>query len=723
MLKRTKILLSIILVICLTASMVLAMPMASVLDLQSDTVAYYQNNKRDISSFWEVGALYGAGVDLNDPIWNFDELNTDEPNLPTDYANHILAALALGNNPRTVLNRDIVAELAQKQNSSGAFSSMVNQHIWAMIALDGVNAQYNKTKAVQYLSSLKKPDGGFNLDSELDVSDADITGMALIALSNNKGVGNADSIIEDCISFLKGIQLENAGFECEGRENPNTIATVISGLCAVGENVLTGDWVKGENLTMADALAKFRLDDDSYSLTLGENETNLLVTAQALIALSDIINEKSVWTGFDVSYPAPEPVTVNVRIEGIYSNVLNKDITVTKFNAKALDAIEKALTDNSVEHSIINGIYGKYISSIKGESASTFEGYDGWLFAVNGELAPVGVDSYEIEDGDEIIIYYGDYSGTLIPSYTISPSELRAEKEFFITVSSEYFDWELEETVFKYIEGASVEIGNKTYLTNASGIATINDISTAGTYTVKISKNQENNYPAILRTAPFEITVLEKIQKTSSTGGGTTTKITLPAETPDEDSVETVATPILQETYKDISDISDWAKENVEKAKELNIMTGNQNGEFEPLRSITRAEFTAILLRLMNTELSYEPSSFNDVSADHWSFSYIVTASNLGFINGFDDNTFRPEDDITREEIAVIISRAFTLEEGTSTSSFSDDDQISPWAKEAAAKISASEVMVGSDGYFSPKDNVTREMAAVVSIRLYQRFI
>jgi len=87
------------------------------------------------------------------------------------------------------------------------------------------------------------------------------------------------------------------------------------------------------------------------------------------------------------------------------------------------------------------------------------------------------------------------------------------------------------------------------------------------------------------------------------------------------------------------------------------MVRGFPDGNFRPDQSITRAEFAAMLARFMGTGQSAVSSQFND-TAGHWASGYINTAFAQNWITGFGDGTFRPDQAITRAEVAAIVNRA-----------------------------------------------------------------
>ena len=149
--------------------------------------------------------------------------------------------------------------------------------------------------------------------------------------------------------------------------------------------------------------------------------------------------------------------------------------------------------------------------------------------------------------------------------------------------------------------------------------------------------------------------------------------------------------------------------------KIIGLMMGYDDGSFKPDNNVTRAEFVCALVKAMNYEITQYDGMFSDVESEDWYQGYIAAAVAKGIINGFEDGTFCPDDCITREQIAVIISNAAGLSEKTFLS-FSDNEQIGDWSYDAVSKVCASGIMQGRDGNaFAPKANATRaEMAAIL---------
>jgi hypothetical protein len=88
---------------------------------------------------------------------------------------------------------------------------------------------------------------------------------------------------------------------------------------------------------------------------------------------------------------------------------------------------------------------------------------------------------------------------------------------------------------------------------------------------------------------------------------------------------------------------------------ELGIITGYQDGSFGANRAITRAEFTALIVRFVGAAQAGE-NTFPDVPQNHWAADAIATAADYGWVTGYDDGSFRPDAHITRAEAVKLIN-------------------------------------------------------------------
>ena len=139
-------------------------------------------------------------------------------------------------------------------------------------------------------------------------------------------------------------------------------------------------------------------------------------------------------------------------------------------------------------------------------------------------------------------------------------------------------------------------------------------------------------------------------------------------------------------------------------------IVGYGNGEVRPQNSITRAEVASIFFRLLEDDVrdaNYtRENKFTDVSADAWYCSAVSTLSAMGILSGYPDATFRPNASITRAEFAAIATR-FDADGDKTPASFGDI--ANHWAKDEIA-VAANNGWVNGyeDGTFRPQNNITR---------------
>ncbi|MCR8633428.1 S-layer homology domain-containing protein [Paenibacillus radicis (ex Xue et al. 2023)] len=169
-----------------------------------------------------------------------------------------------------------------------------------------------------------------------------------------------------------------------------------------------------------------------------------------------------------------------------------------------------------------------------------------------------------------------------------------------------------------------------------------------------------------------------------------------------------------------------WAKADVEQLASKLLIKGISDTRFAPQNQITRAEFAILLVRGLGLTAS-DTSKFVDIQSSDWFAPAVGAAVKAGLIDGYEDSTFRPNANITREQMAVMITRAIALTgkkldaDPARTPSFVDASSISGWAKDAVARSVSMGIMNGvTDSTFAPNDNATRAQAAVMLKRSLQ---
>ncbi len=167
---------------------------------------------------------------------------------------------------------------------------------------------------------------------------------------------------------------------------------------------------------------------------------------------------------------------------------------------------------------------------------------------------------------------------------------------------------------------------------------------------------------------------------------------------------------------------SDWAKGDIKKAKELNII--DVKGSYDYTASITREEFCEIIYNycvnvIGKLESVNFESKFTDTDNVH-----IGVLNAVGIINGKSETKFAPDDFLTREEAATILARMvnYTLPVPVTEMyfEFRDSNKISDWANDSVQIICNMGVMKGiGNNMFAPKDTYTTEQAIATVVRLY----
>ena len=170
-----------------------------------------------------------------------------------------------------------------------------------------------------------------------------------------------------------------------------------------------------------------------------------------------------------------------------------------------------------------------------------------------------------------------------------------------------------------------------------------------------------------------------------------------------------------------------WAAEVIEKAEGYGLMNGYPDGTFGVGKELTRGEFVAVLCRMFGWDAASPGApSFSDCPASHWAYSYVETALAHGVMDA--GGAFRPEDYISREEMAVMLVRALgygTLAQSLSGLELPFDDITDNRGYIAIAyDIGMITGVAGAGGQlkFLPRDSATREEAAAMLVRVYERY-
>ncbi|MBB3114012.1 putative repeat protein (TIGR01451 family) [Paenibacillus phyllosphaerae] len=188
---------------------------------------------------------------------------------------------------------------------------------------------------------------------------------------------------------------------------------------------------------------------------------------------------------------------------------------------------------------------------------------------------------------------------------------------------------------------------------------------------------------------------------------------------------------VLRYTRPFVDLSSHWAVADIDWMAQRMLVNGTSSQAFEPNKTITRAEFAAMLVRALDVRVegTSPAEEFSDISKNAWYYDAVQASVAAGLMKGIDGDTFEPNAPITREQAAVIIWRAYAKHAGLDEHAiqigelraFQDYGDISGWAAEGIAGSLANGLMQGSDaGLFNPSGLATRAEAAVIMKRLVQ---
>lgn len=159
-----------------------------------------------------------------------------------------------------------------------------------------------------------------------------------------------------------------------------------------------------------------------------------------------------------------------------------------------------------------------------------------------------------------------------------------------------------------------------------------------------------------------------------------------------------------------------WAQSQLQDWLDRGYLGGYPDGTVKPNKAITRGEYVALINRLFGfTDTA--SIRFTDVKSTNWVYSEVAKAVQAGYIGGYENNTFRANNPLTRQEAAVIAAKVLKLSTSSTTLKFKDSAQVAAWAKGAVAAAAGKKIINGyPDGTFGPKKSLTRaEAVGIIS--------
>ncbi|MDW7674447.1 MAG: S-layer homology domain-containing protein [Bacillota bacterium] len=175
---------------------------------------------------------------------------------------------------------------------------------------------------------------------------------------------------------------------------------------------------------------------------------------------------------------------------------------------------------------------------------------------------------------------------------------------------------------------------------------------------------------------------------------------------------------ILVPDFPDIE--GHWSYDNIAFLYRRGIIAGFDDGTFRPNGTVTRAQLATMIVRAKGLQLVNSGNEFTDLDKNHWAYENILAAKQDGFITGYDDGTFKPNNNVSRAEIASMLTRAFTIKREQELVAF-PDVAASHWAKGAIDLMVQGGITSGyEDKTFRPSNHATRAEISAFLARVLQ---
>ncbi len=322
-------------------------------------------------------------------------------NTAIGYTAPILALTALDKDPRTFGDTDYVAALKGFYNSGQlGDTATINDDIFGLLALIASGEEISDpvlagTKS--FILSNQESNGGWGFATS-GGSDTNMTAAAIVALIA-ADISASDSAIQDGLDYLKTAQNADGGFTYDPQSQFGTDSDSSSTAWAIwalnAANINPSTWTKSTN-TPTTYLESTQAQSGYFGYQAGsaEDAFSATTTAYAVIALSG--------NTLPLHIISKTP-TFEYRIEG-------KDSTVCSGRAEgptALDVVEQASTQCGFTYHIAETSFGPYLDQIGDDTAA---GLIGWLYLINYTSPSVGAAEYELQSGDSLLWYYGDFN-------------------------------------------------------------------------------------------------------------------------------------------------------------------------------------------------------------------------------------------------------------------------------------------------------------------------
>lgn len=366
----------------------------------------------------------------------------------------------------------------------------------------------------------------------------------------------------------------------------------------------------------------------------------------------------------DIMVIAPNPFaggkTVTVSIEGTDGNLFYGDIPLEGDNS-VLTVAEAAFAAAGIEYETSMSPYGgSYVTQAAGLREGAFGGYEGWLYYVDGISPPVSMSLHILQGGEHVVLIYTDFE-VLVPIVETARDDKGVSVKITADVTTYDENWNAVVTR-QPVAGAKVTVDGTAYITDEQGVALLNEADSAKEQvSFAVEKKNALGLPALVPLAP-------------------------------DFKLELPAAPVVEEP---------WYAPYLESLTRAGVTVG------QPDATLTRADVVTALFELSGGVPVNYILPFDDVDQEAAYAEAVRWAASQKIVNGFGDGTFRPEANVTRQDLAVMLVRwqqaaGVVLPTENEAPAFADNDKIAPYAAEAVYMLQKAGVVSGSDGKFAP---------------------
>ncbi len=251
---------------------------------------------------------------------------------------------------------------------------------------------------------------------------------------------------------------------------------------------------------------------------------------------------------------------------------------------------------------------------------------------------------------------------------------------------------------------------------------TVNGLSSATSYYFVIYSVDADGNLSLVSTEVSKLTSsggggTNLLSTIGSSGSGSTTNSNTSS---DDNSSDTTSSTDVEDVFTDM--VGHWSAEYVQKLYDKGIVEGRADNKFEPDALVTRAELLKMALEMYSYSASPDGSSgFTDVNSDHWFFGYVRTAVQNGFVDGYDDGTFKPNNPISRVEALALVLKVAKMDvSGVTEATFPDTDAEAWYSDFISFAVNFDIVQGYANGNFGPTDGLTRGQAAKIIVLVFE---